>query len=101
MPPLPLPIRLIRSSSEKLRGVGRSEDDDDDDDIEAEDGAELGGRGRGTANIGSRCGRGRVRSSFLPRRLRLADDPVEDAPAAAIADEEDDGDEAEAAGGSG
>jgi hypothetical protein len=65
VPPDPDPIRLIRSSSEKFTWSSVDELD--------EDGAELGGRGRGTARDVSRWGRGRVRSGRRRRCwLRLA-----------------------------
>lgn len=59
-------MRLTRSRSEYLNC---RED-------EREEGAELGGRGRGTAREGSRCGIGRVRSERRRGRLaRLVADP--------------------------
>lgn len=66
MPPLPLPMRLILSSWEKFRGGEKQEEE-----VEEEDGAEVGGRGRGTANLGSRWGSGRVRSGRRRERLRF------------------------------
>lgn len=66
MPPLPLPIRFIRSSSEKFKGGAERREE-----VVDEDGAEVGGRGRGTAKEGSRWGRGRVRSGRRRGRLRL------------------------------
>lgn len=59
MPPLPFPIRLSRSSSEKFTG-GKEEEDG-------------GGRGRGTAKEVSRLGRGRYRSGRRRWRLLPAD----------------------------
>lgn len=65
VPPVPLPMRLMRSSSENFSGVGGQAKvaaaavaD------EVDDGAELGGKGSGTANFGSLCGSGSVKSGL-------------------------------------